>query len=547
MDQPHCIKNQVNSASGILSGVDILRWAADRGIKFTKCCRHTPHKHRTKDGEKDCGTPGKIPFYSKWEGKPFTLEEILTHFPESGNAGALTGDHSGGVIMPDFDMDASQIGVALPFLHNCPGIRRQDAPDKIKLFIGIKGAMPESRKYHYPDPENPKKPQKHPFFEILSNGNQGVIAGTHASGATLELINADQPIPEFTTQEFQDQIVNIWCAGALEMRQAEAAAVRKESGNNNGDIWERVRQAWPTLEVFKRFGRADEIAQENTEELRLKNNGGLLVRSDGAWSMPGQGRGFGGGPFEAWQYCKTGSPKIPAGEKWALCCEMAAAAGIEIPKRDDTPTIDPPDCYPEGEALQLDPGVFAETIQESRQPVITTWADMEKIIGPITWAWEKWLPEGVLTILAGEPGAGKSALALRLAGCFLRGDPWPDGTLYTGEPGAIIWAEAEAGQALNLQRAKAWGLPTESIYAPSQDGLIDFNLGEKAHIDALARRAERPEVRLIIVDSLSGADARAEKSSEDAGTVKWLAALARDLRKPVLMTSPPPQAQYVRR
>jgi hypothetical protein len=38
------------------------------------------------------------------------------------------------------------------------------------------------------------------------------------------------------------------------------------------------------------------------------------------------------------------------------------------------------------------------------------------------------------------------------------------------------------------------------------------------------------------VDSLSGADPTAEKSTEDAGNVNWLASLARDCQKPIQLT-----------
>ncbi len=167
---------------------------------------------------------------------------------------------------------------------------------------------------------------------------------------------------------------------------------------------------------------------------------------------------------------------------------------------------------------------------------ISTWEDMAALVSPITWVWENWLPEGVLTILAGEPGSGKSALALRLAACFLRGDPFPDGKNFTNTMGAIIWCEAEAGQALNLQRANAWGLPIEKIYTHTADPLLDFALTNRAHLDALRRRAELPEVRLVVIDSLSGADSKAEKSSEDAASVKSIAELARDVNKPVILT-----------
>jgi hypothetical protein len=164
-----------------------------------------------------------------------------------------------------------------------------------------------------------------------------------------------------------------------------------------------------------------------------------------------------------------------------------------------------------------------------------TWADLDNFIGPLKWCWENWLPQSLLTIIAGELGVGKSIITLRIAACFLRGDPWPDGTPYTGETGAILWCEAEAAQAINLSRAKAWGLPLEKIYIPFEDPLVDILLDDPDHREAIAAIARREEVLLIIVDSLRGATRRDENSSETIAVVKWLAELARDTGKPVLL------------
>jgi len=173
--------------------------------------------------------------------------------------------------------------------------------------------------------------------------------------------------------------------------------------------------------------------------------------------------------------------------------------------------------------------------QDNSNDQTYTWDDMAALIGPIVWDWVGWLVKGMLTIVASESGVGKSALMLRIASCYLTGDNWPDGAEFTAEKGKILWAEAEAAQAINLERATAWGLPLSKIVTPV-DPLEDLKLNFPDHKDALYAKAMLPDVKLIIVDSLSGADARAEKSSEDALTVQWLAALARDAGKPVLVS-----------
>jgi putative DNA primase/helicase len=171
-------------------------------------------------------------------------------------------------------------------------------------------------------------------------------------------------------------------------------------------------------------------------------------------------------------------------------------------------------------------------------PRCATWADLEGLLGPISWDWPGWLPRGFLTILAGEAGLGKSILALRLCACYLRGDDWPDGAPCeddaTGPGGAVVWCEAEAAQVLNWERARAWGLPLERILAPL-GALEDVSIDAPAHREAISYLAHRPEVRLVVVDSFSGASRRDENSSESLAAVRWLAALARDTGKPILL------------
>jgi putative DNA primase/helicase len=168
---------------------------------------------------------------------------------------------------------------------------------------------------------------------------------------------------------------------------------------------------------------------------------------------------------------------------------------------------------------------------------LSTWADLQSELGPVIFDWTPWLANGFLTIIAGESGNGKSILALRMAGCYLKGLPLPDGHDFDGQIGSILWAEAEAAQALNLERAVNWSLPLEKILTPFPDPLIDINLNESSHLARLGIMAELPEVKMIVVDSLSGANLRRKESDTEIMRItSWLAGLARDLKKPIILT-----------
>lgn len=175
--------------------------------------------------------------------------------------------------------------------------------------------------------------------------------------------------------------------------------------------------------------------------------------------------------------------------------------------------------------------------QENGNGVLSysTWVNVERSIGPITWAWETWLPNGLLTILAGETGCGKSALALRIAASFINGNPFPDGSQYTGQQGRVLWVETEAAQAINLERSKAWGLPRDRFVNVKWDGLEDIFLDDPEAFLLLRAKAALPEVKLIVVDSLSGGYRGRENSSETLQIMVRLATVARDTGKPVLV------------
>ena len=56
---------------------------------------------------------------------------------------------------------------------------------------------------------------------------------------------------------------------------------------------------------------------------------------------------------------------------------------------------------------------------------ITTVKDVEK--EQVTWLWPRRIPRGKLSIVAGDPGLGKSYMSLDIAARISLGGPWPDG------------------------------------------------------------------------------------------------------------------------
>lgn len=90
--------------------------------------------------------------------------------------------------------------------------------------------------------------------------------------------------------------------------------------------------------------------------------------------------------------------------------------------------------------------------------------------------------------------------------------------------------------AVNLQRAARWNLPAERILCPLPDGTKDIRLDLPEHRYAIAAWMHDPDVRFAVIDSLRGLHRGDENSSGSIDAVMWLASLARDSGKPILLT-----------
>lgn len=182
------------------------------------------------------------------------------------------------------------------------------------------------------------------------------------------------------------------------------------------------------------------------------------------------------------------------------------------------------------------PNFSPETPTGEKLGQYSTWADLESVLGPIEFDWEGWIARGFLSLFVSESGTGKSQFLLRVAGSYILGIDFPDGTPFMGETGKVLWCEAEAAQALNLERARNWGYPLDGFISPLGDPTQDVNLDDQEHRRLIEMRAKLPEVKLIIIDSLSGSSNANENETKIKDVTGFCARLARDTGKPVLMS-----------
>ena len=106
---------------------------------------------------------------------------------------------------------------------------------------------------------------------------------------------------------------------------------------------------------------------------------------------------------------------------------------------------------------------------EKPRPVIVRLAEVEP--EEVRWLWKPYMPLGKLTILEGDPGAGKSWLALTLAASVSRGWPFPGPNgippqEQVREPQNVLYLSAEDGLADTIRtRLDSAGADVSRVFA----------------------------------------------------------------------------------
>jgi putative DNA primase/helicase len=122
----------------------------------------------------------------------------------------------------------------------------------------------------------------------------------------------------------------------------------------------------------------------------------------------------------------------------------------------------------------------------------------------VSWLWPGWLAAGKLHLLIGQPGDGKSTLALGLAAAITMGAPWPDGT--RAERGnVIVWSGEDSAKDTILPRFLAAGGDSCQLHIVGQvrDGREVRPFDPKTDMPKLIEAARTlPRVALVIVDPM---------------------------------------------
>lgn len=122
---------------------------------------------------------------------------------------------------------------------------------------------------------------------------------------------------------------------------------------------------------------------------------------------------------------------------------------------------------------------------------------------PIDWIWRNYVPAGMLSVLDGDPGLGKSTLTLDIASRITRGDQMPDGTPGR-EPRDVILLSAEDDSARTIRpRLDLAGADFGRVHELTIDGsgVEAFELVER-HLALLEAAIVEKDALLVVVDPL---------------------------------------------
>jgi putative DNA primase/helicase len=82
---------------------------------------------------------------------------------------------------------------------------------------------------------------------------------------------------------------------------------------------------------------------------------------------------------------------------------------------------------------------------------------------PVSWLWQGYLARGKMHIIAGQPGAGKTTIAMKLAATVSAGSRWPDGSAAK-QGNVVIWSGEDDFADTLVPRLEASGADLSHIF-----------------------------------------------------------------------------------
>jgi len=180
-------------------------------------------------------------------------------------------------------------------------------------------------------------------------------------------------------------------------------------------------------------------------------------------------------------------------------------------------------------------GVGLDAVTLSRQVILQCAKDI--LPERVTWLWPGRIPLGKLTVFAGDPGLGKSAVSLDVVARMTADRPFADRTLPEAGEAIILSAEDDPADTLR-PRLDAAGADVNKVHiiksvkhVNASGEAVEGGFNMTTDLPALEEALkDNPDVRLIVIDPLSAylGETDTHRNASMRGVLAPLAKLASD-------------------
>jgi putative DNA primase/helicase len=147
----------------------------------------------------------------------------------------------------------------------------------------------------------------------------------------------------------------------------------------------------------------------------------------------------------------------------------------------------------------------ADPVDRVLRPVVRRLADIEA--KPLAWSWLDRIPRGMVTLIAGEPGTGKSTLAYSVVAALTKGLPLPDDEARPPTDVVILSCE-ESPEYMIRPRLEAMGADPRRVHIldgiENLGGTLPLTLAETKHVDVIRDAIRDSRASMVLIDVLSG-------------------------------------------
>lgn len=156
---------------------------------------------------------------------------------------------------------------------------------------------------------------------------------------------------------------------------------------------------------------------------------------------------------------------------------------------------------------------------------LRSWAEMSKDIDNTSWLITDLVLMGYVTLIVGPPKAGKSVFCLealvkpmitKAETFWCTGDPNP----YSEFP-IVMWIDTEYNIAGALTHAREFDYPLGNLVSvyDKQGVPLTIDLGNDEHLKLIVQQVQKYDIKLVVIDSLSGGHSINENNTNDMKTI----------------------------